>query len=174
MNKRNTTIVIVLLSVVVALLAGYILADKGIIPVGKTLLSGKEMPLSPDEKNVVKKLGYPDVFVVMIENGDRREIWTYFSEGVNCIFINGKISELKEQKPLNKDFYYPKVKPTQFFNGMTEKDVLKILPGPSAITEGTIEGVDGEVKIFDYFDQVRIGMVDGRVVYVQTLPFALR
>lgn len=174
MNKRLMAIVIVLLSLIVVSLAGYIILDQGIVSIAG-LFSGKDgEALSEDQRKVIKKMGYPDVFVVMMENDDRREIWTYFSKEINCVFINGKLSSLKEQKPLNQNFHYTKIRPAQFFNGMMEEDVIKILSNPTAITEGTIETVEGKVKIFDYFDQVRVGMVDGQVVYVQTLPFALR
>ena len=130
--------------------------------------------LSKDQERIVGKIGYPDVFVLMMENDERREIWTYFDEGINCIFLDGKVTGFKEQTGLTEDFYYPSVKPTQFFSGMAEKDIVRIFSQPSAVVEGSIEFVDGKVKIFDYFDQVRVGMVEGQVVYVQTLPFALR
>ena len=139
---------------------------------GASLFAGKAI-LSNDQRKVVKILGYPDVFMLMMENNDRAEIWTYFNAKTNCIFNNGKLTGYKEQKPLAGNFSYPRIKPTQFSKGMVEKDVLRILPEPAVISEGTIKSIDGTVKIYDYFDRVRIGMVDGKVVYVQTLPFAV-
>jgi len=178
MKKRQTlTKSTAILMGIAAVLVLFVIMDRVIIPSlskGGIITQEKAVKLSKDQKKIVDKIGYPDVFVLMIENDERREIWTYFDTGINCIFSNGKIAGFKEQYHLTENFHYPSVKPTQFSNGMMEKDVIRILSQPSAVTEGNIETIDGTVKILDYFDQVRVGMVEGQVVYVQTLPFALR
>ncbi len=128
-----------------------------------------EAALSIDQQKFVDKLGYPDVFVVTIDGDQRKEVWTYFEYEKNFYFNNGVFSDLRTQKKLPDGFVWPKLRPTEFKNGMTEKELEQILNKPTAAGRIDLEIMEG-IKFYDYYNQVKVAIFDGKIIYVQTLP----
>lgn len=127
------------------------------------------MPLTVDQKKLVKAFGYPDVFSLTIAEGDRIEVWSYYKWQRTFTFSNGKFVEKKYLDPISSSFTWPKVRPNEFRNNMTEKEVRKLLGPPSVAGTINPELMENAV-MYDYSDQIKVGIKNGMVVYVQTLP----
>ncbi|MBN1406050.1 MAG: hypothetical protein JW946_05985 [Candidatus Omnitrophica bacterium] len=126
--------------------------------------------LSVDQRKLVDSFGYPNVFMKAMGDDGCLESWTYFKHEITYDFLNGKFLKDRQQKRFPKNFRWPKLKPTQFKKGMSEKEVEKILRNkPTSWGILKPEAAKG-VKIYDYCDQVKVAFEKGRLIYVQTLP----
>lgn len=124
---------------------------------------------SSDQKELINSFGYPDVFSVSMDSEVRYEIWTYYDAGRSFVFLNGTFVQDQTIEKLSEDFQFPDFRPTQFKAGMTLKQVKKTLGDPTAEADINSELIEG-AKIYDYWDQVKIGTKDNQITYVEILP----
>ncbi|MCK5450529.1 MAG: hypothetical protein KAI70_02040 [Candidatus Omnitrophica bacterium] len=142
-------------------------------PILESIGQAPKAALSIDQQKFVDKLGYPDVFVVTMEGDRRKEIWTYFDHEKHFYFNNGVFSDHRTQEKLPDGFVWPKLRPTEFKNGMTEKELEQIFNKPTAAGRVNLKIMEG-IKFYDYYNQVKVAIFDGKIIYVQTLPVPTR
>ena len=125
--------------------------------------------LSADQQDLVASFGQPDIFRLTMIDDLRHEIWTYYQMERNYIFINGQFVEDQIIEDVGEDFQFPQFKPTHFKAGMSSEEVEKILGEHSA--EGEIDPqILENAKIYDFYDQIKAGFKDDKLIFIQTLP----
>lgn len=124
---------------------------------------------STDQVNVINSFGYPDVFLLSMDDKNRYDAWTYFDIEREFTFINGEFQNANPIDNIGEDFQFPEFRSTQFKNGIGLKKVNKILGDPTAQAQ-IAPNIMENTEIYDYWDQVKVGIKDGKVVFVQTLP----
>lgn len=124
---------------------------------------------SENQAELINAFGYPDVFMLSMEREDRYEVWGYHALEKSFVFWNGTFVEDQVIADVSDEFQFPDFRPTQFKNQATLAEVNEILGDP---------GYEGEInpklienaKVYDYWDQVKVGTKGDEVVYVETLP----
>lgn len=124
---------------------------------------------SEDQAELINSFGYPDVFMLTMEAENRYEIWTYYDMARNFVFYNGQFVEDQIIDELEQELQFPDFRPTQFSADMTLKDVNKIL-GDFTVEADITSSLIENAKVYDYWDQVKVGTKDDKVTYVETLP----
>jgi len=129
--------------------------------------------VSEDQTDLINRFGYPDTFVLMMGKDTRVEIWTYYTMQRSFIFLDGEFANDDFVAGLPKTFRFPQFRPTQFTQDMTLAQAKRILGEPSA--EGQlIPELMKNTTIYDFHDQVKLAVKNEKVIYVQTLPVALK
>lgn len=137
---------------------------------GNTVYKSQDsMPITEDQKKLYDKFGMPDVFRLTMQSGGRLEIWTYHKWGRAFTFENGEFLFDQEVQAIGENFKFPEFRPTQFKNGMKASELEPLLGKPTA-TGKVNEKLMENVIIHDYFEQVKVGIQNGIVIFVQTLP----
>jgi len=128
-------------------------------------------PVKPSEgqTELINSFGYPNVFMLTLEAENRYELWTYYDMSRVFIFYNGQFVEDQIIDELEQELQFPDFRPTQFSADMTLKDINKIL-GDFTTQADINSSLIENAKIYDYFDQVKIGTKDDKLTYVETLP----
>lgn len=124
---------------------------------------------SEDQTELISAFGYPDVFMLTMEDATRYEIWTYYDMEKSFVFWNGNFIEDQAVESLSEDFDFPNFRPTQFKNNLTLVEVSKILGDPTHEGEINPKLIEN-AKVYDFWDQVKVGTKDEKVTYVETLP----
>ena len=126
--------------------------------------------LSEDQKDLVASFGYPDTFTLMMDSETRYETWAYYIMNKAFSFIDGSFLEEIEMSEIdNESMVFTEFKPTQFKNGLLFADIGKILGEPNK--KGDIDpDLLENAEIYNYSDQVIVGVQNDQVIYVQTLP----
>ena len=129
-------------------------------------------PVAPSEeqKEVINAFGYPDTFMLLMEEDVRYETWVYYDMERSFIFMNGAFLEDQIIEGLeNKNVSFPDFRPTQFESGLAFSGAADILGEPSAKGE-IAEDVLQDAAVYNYFDQLSIGTKGDKVIFVQTFP----
>jgi len=129
--------------------------------------------VSQDQEKLINRFGYPDTFVLVMRGNTRLEIWSYYTMERSFIFLDGEFANDEFVAELPEEFSFPKFKPTQFNQGMTFAQVKQILGQPTAQGELIPELMEN-TTIYDFHDQVKVAVKDAEVIYVQTLPVAVK
>lgn len=124
---------------------------------------------SPEQRELIQHFGYPDTFMLSMQKQNRFEIWTYYNMERNFVFLDGEFIEEQSVSNLSEDFGFPDFRPTQFENNINLAQANKILGPPTAQGE-VIPELMKNTTIYDYWDQVKVGVKDKEVIYVQTQP----
>jgi hypothetical protein len=123
---------------------------------------------SLDQQQVLDSFGYPDTFTLIMMDGVRHEVWNYYLLQKSFEFLNGEFLKDRELSFLEAEFQFPKFKPTQFKEGMSLAEA-QFLGDPTAEGEVSSDLLDN-AKVYNFWDQVKVGVKDGRILYVETLP----
>ncbi len=129
--------------------------------------------VSEDQTDLINRFGYPDTFVLMMGKDARVEIWTYYTMQRSFIFLDGEFANDDFVAGLPKTFCFPQFRPTQFTQDMTLAQAKRILGEPSAEGQLILELMKN-TTIYDFHDQVRLAVKNEKVLYVQTLPVAVK
>ena len=124
---------------------------------------------SQDQQELVDSFGYPDTFTLQMMDNLRYETWNYYEVKRGFIFLDGVFVEDQIIDNLDGDYQFPEFKPTQFTEGMSLADVKKFLGDPTREGEVSSELLENS-KIYDFWDQVKVGTKEDKIVYVETLP----
>lgn len=124
---------------------------------------------SEDQQELVNEFGYPDTFTLTMMDDVRYETWNYYELEQSFMFLNGSFIENVTIENVTDDFQFPDFKPTQFKENMTLGDVRKFLGDPTIEGEISSELLEN-AKIYDFWDQVKVGTKEEKIVYVETLP----
>lgn len=137
---------------------------------GSSLEEGQMIGPSRDQAELVKAFGYPNTFLLSMDQGVRYENWTYYDMGRIFVFLDGAFLEENSVDSLEgQSVSFPDFRPTQFIEGMSLDEVSVFLGQPSA--GGDIDpDILEEASIYNYRDQITVGTSGQRVVFVQTFP----
>ena len=126
--------------------------------------------LSDDQEAIIDQLGKPDTFVLSTNKMHRYEIWNYYSNETAFEFVNGKLTGDTRIPRLSNDFDFPDIDSVGFKHNTTLASIVRKMGGePTAKGSTTLSGL-ADVTIYDYFDQVKFGLRDNKLVFMQTLP----
>ena len=124
---------------------------------------------SEDQEELISSFGYPDTFMLTMQDESRYEIWSYYDMKKSFVFWNGDFVEDQILEDVNEEFQFPEFRPTQFSADMTMDDIGKILGDFTVEAEISSELIEN-AKVYDYSDQVKVGTKDDKVTYVEILP----
>ena len=170
MRKKNFLIAIKSLSLTLAIAALTFFSSCG----RSSYVNTRDpVEVSQDQKDLINRFGYPDTFVLSMSKNQRMEIWSYYTMQRSFIFFDGVFANDEFVAGLPKEFKFPSFRPTQFTQEMTLAQAKKILGQPTAEGE-LIPELMKNTTIYDFHDQVKLATKGDEVIYVQTLPIAVK
>lgn len=133
--------------------------------------------LSPQQQELVEQFGFPNTFSLvfgemMIKGGYqpvRFETWNYNDIGRRFYFIDGQFVK-DADIPFAEKARYPNLRPTWFGKDMTFDQIKKVIGTEPLVSAELIPEIIENGRIYDFFGQVRVGEVDGKMVYLRTYP----
>jgi len=124
---------------------------------------------SEDQEELISSFGYPDTFMLTMQDESRYEIWSYYDVEKSFVFWNGDFVEDQALEGIDEELQFPEFRPTQFSADMTMQEIDKILGDFTVEADISSELIEN-AKIYDYSDQVKVGTKDDKVTYVEILP----
>lgn len=125
---------------------------------------------SADQIEVINAFGYPDTFMLILDQGVRYESWNYYDMERTFVFLDGAFFEAQIIPNLEgKNVAFPEFRPTQFKDNLLFSEIGEILGEPSAKGEISQDILENAV-VYNYMDQVSVGTKGDRVVFVRTFP----
>lgn len=166
---RPIVLIVVLLLVALAWWVGGRWLIKKIFPVD----------LSIQQQQLVKRFGFPTSYALIfgeatLENEYRPvrvEIWNYDRHGRAFYFIDGKFSQDSDIAFVNEAVAFPVV-PTRFTVGLSLEQAQGVVGGKPTASGKVPEQIMPGTTIYDFSDQIKIGVKDNKVVYIQTFPLS--
>jgi len=125
---------------------------------------------STDQIEVINSFGYPDTFILIMDQGAKYESWNYYDMKRMFVFLDGDFFE--EQTITNleeKNVAFPEFRPTQFGEDLLFNEIADILGEPSAKGEISQDILENAI-VYNYMDQASVGTKGDKVVFVQTFP----
>lgn len=143
--------------------------------------SAEPWKLSADQTRVVQEFGPPQTFSVICatdpKNDDpgedgfpvhRVEIWSYHDMGTRFLFRDGKAMGTTATPFPVADTAYPKLRPEEFYRGMSVDDVVKAVgAAPTKAADIAPDAFEG-LEAYVFGDQVMAEFEDGKLVGIQT------
>ena len=167
--KKTIIIITILLLVGLALFAFYHFVLKSSEKKLDFVITSDLVKPSQDQAEFINSFGYPDVFILSMDDKTRFESWTYYDMERNFTFLDGQFIEAKTISDLGKEFDFPQFRPCQFDYNMTLAQAEQILGEHTAQGE-VIPELAENTTIYDYWDQVKVGIKNEKIVFIQTLP----
>ncbi len=124
--------------------------------------------LSADQSRTIDELGYPDHFFIIIDplSSDRIETWTYFSEGRELDFDNGRLTGEVEIEDQSATYPPTDLRPQDFNALLTPMEAEQLL-GPPKYSHEVTESLMPENTII-VFDKAVLIYRDEQFVSVDT------
>jgi len=125
---------------------------------------------STDQIEVINSFGYPDTFMLIMDQGVRYESWNYYDIERAFVFLDGGFFEEQTIPNLEeKKVAFPEFRPTQFGEDLLFSKIGEILGEPSAKGEINQDILENAL-VYNYMDQVSVGTKGDKVVFIQTFP----
>ena len=164
-NKKILILVVSSLIIIGGFLIWYFLPSQP-----SFVVETDEILPSTDQTEVINSFGYPDTFMVIMDQGVRYESWNYYDMERTFVFLDGDFFEEQIIPSLEeKNVAFPEFRPTQFGEDIIFSEISEILGEPSAKGEISQDILENAV-VYNYMDQVSVGTKGDRVVFVQTFP----
>jgi len=136
-----------------------------------------KVALSSQQKELVDQFGYPTTFTLvfgeMTIEGKyqpaRLEIWNYDEIGRRFYFVDGQFAK-DEDIPFREKALYPDLRPTWFDQETTFEQVKKIIGLEPRASAEFIPEIIKNGKVYDFYGQVKVAVVDGKIIYLETYP----
>lgn len=156
---------------IVGIVAGILLVVAYIIGSrSKFVISSDPVKASRDQKTLIDGFGYPDTFVLAMDEKERLEVWSYYGLERSYTFKNGTFINDQIIDSLESLEAYPKLRPTQFKKGLSLKEANEIIDSEPTAQSELVPAIVEEAQVYSYSDQVIVGLKENKVVFVQTLP----
>jgi len=142
----------------------------------------RSMDLSPEQQDMVEKLGYPDTFMLILTSADpaggqkftRNEIWNYYDVRIRFIIKNGRLVNAEEIEDVPDNVLLPVIyRPEQFENNMTWVDVLEKVIGDRLFAIDPLQEEGQSEMSLVGTEQILFGFEGDMLVFVQTVPIPL-
>jgi len=98
------------------------------------------------------------------------EIWKYYGLERAYFFKNGVFINDQIIDPQESFEAHPQLRPTQFEQGLELEEVNQMLKSSPDVQAKVIPAIVKEAEIYSYDEQLIIGVMDNKIVFVQTLP----
>jgi len=133
--------------------------------------------LSSDQSELVDDLGYPTSYTIAfgetVINGEykqvRYESWNYEKHGRSFLFVDGKFTADENIAFVDKADPFP-ITPNEFGEEMSFEEVKGIIGGEPNVSASVPESLLENAKVYDFEEQIKIGVINDKVIYIQTLP----
>lgn len=182
--KRSTGLILLIAGgIILALLACCCGAIIAAMLIFGSSSSAEPWELSADQTLVVKEFGPPQAFSVICaadptnddpgEDGfpiHRIETWFYHDMGTMFFFRDGKGMGTKATPVVPAGATYPKLRPEEFYRGMSVEDVVKAVGAAPTRAADIAPDVFKGLEAYVFADQVMAEFENGRFVGVQTAP----
>ena len=124
---------------------------------------------SPDQIATRQEFGDPTRFTIIFIKDKRYETWIFDTVGYTAAFIDGmKVSEKYTVPEYHEEMYATTLSPDQFFKEMGVDEILLTMGKEEFIlTPFDDAGVDNQLM---YLEGVSIGLLHGKVSFVETYP----
>lgn len=180
-KKRSTGLIVaIVVGVILALLVCCGATVAAVLIFGSSD-SAEPWKLSADQTRVVAEFGPPQTFNIICaadpKNDDpgedgfpihRVETWTYHDMGTQFLFRDGKAMGTTSTPFPAADTSYPKLRPEEFYRGMSVEDVVKAVGGaPTKAADIAPDAFKG-LEAYVFGDQVMAEFENGGLVGVQT------
>lgn len=154
-----------------------------IVFVGGQLLTKKLFParLSSQQQQLVERLGYPTSYTITFGEATiegqykpvRLEIWNYDRHGRAFYFVDGKFTKDSDIAFIDRVDPFPIV-PGKFDKEMSLDQIKGIIGGGPTASGKVSDKLMASTTIYDFSDQVKIGVKDNKVIYIQTFPLTVK
>lgn len=134
------------------------------------VITSDQVAASKNQAELINNFGYPDTFALVMGEEGRLEVWNYYGLERSFIFKNGIFINDQIIDPLKSLNAYPKLRPTQFKEGLTLEEASKVIDSTPTTQADIIPEIMEDSQVYSYSDQVLVGTKDNEVVFVQTLP----
>ena len=134
------------------------------------IVASDQTKASKDQIQLINRFGYPDTFTLAMDGDDRLEVWNYYGLERSFTFKKGVFINDQIINPLESFNAYPRLRPTQFKNGLTLEEVSNIIDSQPTSQAGILPDIMENSVVYNYSDQVVVGLQEDKVVFVQTLP----
>jgi len=132
--------------------------------------------LSADQRNLTEQWGYPDSFQIFFFQEDlngtledfRLESWDYYNRSTRISFLNGDLISKEQLDFKVGETVTNPYRPEQFAAFMSLDQVLASTRIPSYIVAPTEKELVENGEIY-FADRITFGLVDGELVYAQTV-----
>ena len=161
---------LILIVIVLFLILGGFLFWHFSLPEPSFVIDTDIVTASEDQTELINNFGYPNSFILIMDQGVRYESWTYYEMERTFVFLDGKF--LEEQivaRIEDENVLFPEFRPTQFKSGMPFSEVTDILGEPTAQGEISSDILE-DALVYNYIDQVSVGTKGDKVVFVRTFP----
>ena len=138
------------------------------------IVTSDQAKASRDQIQLINKFGYPDTFTLAMDGKDRLEVWNYYGLERSFTFKKGVFINDQIIDPLESFNAYPRLRPTQFKKGLTLEEVNTIIDSQPTSQADIIPEIMESSAVYNYFDQVIVGVQENKVVFVQTLPVKIK
>jgi hypothetical protein len=167
MKKTKTIIIFIAILILVIIGSFYLFKDK-------------ETTFSPQQKELVKNLGYPTSYVIvfgeMVVDNEykdvRFEAWNYDKHGRVFHFVDGKFKKDSDIGFIDNADPFP-IKPNKFKKDLAFEEFKKIVKAEPSVSGEVPDYVMENTIIYDFADQMKVGVENGIVVYIEALPIEL-
>jgi hypothetical protein len=145
--------------------------------------SAEPWTLSADQKRVVQEFGPPQTFSIVCATDPthdkatsdgfpvrRIETWTYHDLGQQFFFRDGAALGTTATPVAVAGTGYPKLKPEEFYRGMSIDDVVKAVGAAPAKAADIAPDTYKGIEMYVFADQVLAGFEDGKLVVLRTAP----
>lgn len=137
--------------------------------------------LSSQQKQLVEKFGYPTSYTIsfgeMTIEGQYRparlEIWNYDRHGRAFYFVDGKFTQDRDIAFIDKADPFP-IAPSKFDKEMSLDQIKGIIGGGPTASGKVPDKLLASTTVYDFSDQVKIGIKDNKVIYIQTFPLTVK
>lgn len=134
------------------------------------VITSDSVKVSKDQAGLINNFGYPNTFALAMDEERRLEVWKYYGLERSFVFKNGVFINDQIVDPLESFNAYPKLRPTQFKEGLTLEEASKVIDSTPTAQADIIPEIMKDSQVYSYSDQVLVGIKDNKVVFVQTLP----
>ena len=144
------------------------------------LLKGKEAGFSLEQKELIENLGYPTSYVLAFGEMTideeyktvRFESWNYDRHGRTFYFIDGEFKKDSDIDFIDNADSFP-IKPNKFKKDLTFEEFKKIVKAEPSVSGEVPDYMMENTIIYDFADQMKVGVENGIVVYIEALPIEL-
>lgn len=134
------------------------------------IVTSDQAKASKDQIQLINRFGYPDTFTLAMDGNDRLEVWNYYGLERSFTFKKGVFINDQIIDPLESLNAYPRLRPSQFREGLTLEEVSSIIDSQPTSQAGILPDMMENSMMYNYSDQVIVGLQADKVVFVQTLP----
>jgi hypothetical protein len=140
-----------------------------------------QVEFSAEQRRLLNRFSAPDTFVLSMGMDTiaespqfvRSEQWNYHDFGAGFNFRNGKFDEYDSGIDFEAKPSFSKFRPNQFVENMTLQDINALVGDVPQIEAEYVPNLVKNAKVYIYAEGLVVGIQDGKVIYVCSLPASI-